>query len=121
MREIRFRIWDTKTKEFRYSSPMPDIDFWKHIPHDNTTHIMQYAGLKDVNGLFIFEGDLVKISQRKDIITQSIGSKEGWIFTIYWNEKYCCFKGMNNYDDSHDIILTQYPLEIIGNIYEEKI
>ena len=63
MREIKFRIWDIRNKEFCDFFPLnshgAENAFWNGKGCSGYI-FLQYTGLKDCNGKEIFEGDIVK-------------------------------------------------------------
>lgn len=74
MREIKFRAWGVFSKKMVLPT---DADFTFKMDGGvslykrgepvigNTTHLMQYTGLKDKNGKKIYEGDIVKYEALK--------------------------------------------------------
>jgi len=56
MREIKFRVWDRETQEMLYYDIIADC-----MPGDwqDFYILQQYTGLKDSEGIEIYEGDIV--------------------------------------------------------------
>lgn len=121
MREIKFRVWNSFIKEmqdftkiknagiFALDKGLNSSDFIV-LPLRNTI-LMQYTGLKDKNGVEIYEGDIVK--------------------HIDWDNKIYRIEFLNGSfilrRDFENIINKDFQevdygleIEVIGNIYENK-
>lgn len=134
MKNIKFRAWYEEEKEMQR---VTDIYFNKktgeiesfvtkgkkcnyHTDLDN--HIlMQYTGLKDKNGVEIFEGDYV-------VGMQYLTTSPNVPFEINGVVRYSERNTMFYIDDKnkgHDMFMlslgsTPYILEVIGNVYQNK-
>jgi hypothetical protein len=111
MREIKFRAWDKKVNEWvdgdsgiTLAMVFTKGNTW-YLCADGIIELMQFTGLKDKNGVEIFDGDLVKFPYyRKEIMLPIAWGVDGW-----WAKGEGWFKGLFWVADK---------CEVIGNIYE---
>jgi hypothetical protein len=115
MREIEFRAWLKRYKEIakvdllgknKILSGRCWFDF-KDI------ELMQYTGIKDKNGVKIFEGDIVKVYGR----TFDNALKYNISKVIYLDSQFALYI-YNQYFAIYSDLCSNY--EVIGNIYENK-
>ena len=112
MREIKFRAWDTvMNKVLNLGDCKISIDLFGGIyddeetpPRDVTyrTILMQYTGLKDKNGVEIYEGDILS---------------GNWI--VVWHEAGFYLHIPKLFSDTLYMPMSEkLEGEVIGNIYE---
>ncbi|RXE81486.1 YopX family protein [Enterococcus durans] len=125
----RYRVWDKQTERMHIVS---GIDFndglvssvniwhegWPWVLEPDEIVLMQSTGLKDKNGVEIFEGDVVSVSVRNGfdyldnkvcIVKNSIGHSGLVCATVDEDLEYRIF---------NTELFEEYTYEVIGNIYE---
>lgn len=122
-REIKFRAWYEKDKQminwftltqsawntFRGDEPL-SLVYEILIARKNEFNVMQYTGLKDKNGIEIYEGDIVewKIDET-DYYFKGI---------VKWDENHSCFYLDSPLSEDNKLTYKSVCLKILGNIYE---
>lgn len=125
MREIKFRIWNAKTKKFTtgyedqnrvcydelYSDP-PGLFFGglRAVERDDNYTLQQFVGLKDINGKEIYEGDIIQLEGAP------------YFYEIKWNVWQW---GIDSWGIISDDIqgftsAVQKRAVVVGNIFENK-
>lgn len=111
MREIKFRAWDNGTMNYSPETYVNDTDsinaaILNYVNAD--TPLMQYTGLKDKNGVEIYEGDILSDNKRRRVISwDSISARFLSRSTGFGENKL----GMT---------ATASRSRVVGNIYENK-
>lgn len=138
MIEYKFRAWDTITN--RMHNTIEELCFengilievifkksWDGIgscadeivewQNADQTILMQYTGLKDKNGVEIYDGDTIKCTDGADEIDM-LDSNTG-IGCVEWNDIYGFWSISKIENGLGDILQCGY-VEVIGNVHEQE-
>lgn len=142
-REIKFRAWDNENKYMITSKQgiftalrnsmnitVQDNGYYNNgdllKPNKEKYTLMQYTGLKDKNGVEVYEGDICKgnkFSDEDDLFVIKYGKYK----TNDWKEKYICNTYQYGWFAEHIKtknqvhLVTPNGIEVIGNIYENEV
>lgn len=118
MREIKFRAWDLRNNKWFHQDLfiMTNAGFYPDFREfddgqslwDHEFELMQYTGLKDKNGVEIYEGDICKLGYALSVVEYQVSQ-----FVLKQNtaELYPNILSFEAYKNT-------VSEEVIGNIYE---
>ena len=104
-REIKFRAWNHQTGEMIIPKVITSL-------YDMELELMQYIGLKDINGKEIYEGDLCEV----EFLSYAHKTPNIVSGKISWCKDDACFE-LKFPGDSWATEVSD-KMKIIGNIYE---
>lgn len=130
MDRFKFRVWNIENKNFIYDAiyaydgnnySSKDNDGWiccfgEYIDRNNEYIVEQCTGLKDKNGKFIYEGDILK-SRYSDVMRYEVVYRNaGLCLRVFAIDKPETMDYLHIGKDVESIGLY----EVIGNIHENK-
>lgn len=117
MKEFKFRAWDLLGSRMLQWGDIFDLPAWEIFPgtpEQRAFDVMQYTGLKDINGKEIYENDIVNISDKDGLEKAEI------IFDPHLGS-FCVigYLGDLRTYPLANYLFGGYQFEVIGNIYQD--
>lgn len=133
-REIKFRVYDEDLKKMRYLNNSHDFICFDEkgngYYHNMQTglgewfsDLMQYTGLKDKNGVEVYENDIIDIHQTVNGYNQFVIQYDNYKFSArYYNQETKQILGWYQYDldELFEINETEKEIEVIGNVWDKN-
>jgi len=136
MREIKFRVYDTVNKCFisdmsnfwinpSFTAMMewrPEFDGQMTFDLNDSLIFQQYTGLKDKNGMEIYEGDILEFIDPNNLVRKATVEYAAPKFKAMTEPKDCVLRSMPIYNimgmDPSDATYPWKKIEVIENIFE---
>lgn len=124
MRELKFRVWDTKNKQFlSQSSEYYHIGDITGIPYTlneilnklDRFVVQQFTGLYDKNKKPIYEGDIIKYTR---LIEKERRIVELFSFIKFQDAKFGF--DLTGFNDMFYDLSDEPDFEVVGNIFENS-